>query len=281
MNLAFDLTRQINRTIPVTPIPFISIPIMSKLKNGFYFYELRKTCEIFLDFFNHYNIPLAFLLKDNMDSALKSAISLLLEKDILIERKENSENGTFYCLNEKKGLELSYYRNHIIHYLVPCSLLAISITCLDDHPNLKDIRKKYFWLRDLFKYEFIYEQDPDKEFSEALNYFIEKGYLKQKKNYEIQIKKDLSIWANILRSYIEAYWLTTKTFLEEQKKGKKIKEKELLNKIKEEGFLYRHKVIKQPDSISYPILRNAIRYIREDPDPSIPHELYMLLQSID
>jgi len=281
INLAFDLVRQINRTIPVTPVPFISIPIMSKLKNGFYFYELRKSCEIFLDFFNYYNIPLASLLKEDMDSALKNAISILIEKDILIERRENSENVFFYCLNRKKGLDLSYYRNHIIHYLVPCSLLAISIISLGDHPNLKDIRERYFWLRNLFKYEFIYETDPDKEFLEALNYFLEKSYLKQK-GHEIQKRKDISIWANILRSYIEAYWLTTKIFLEEQKKEKRIREKELLKKIKEEGdLLYKRKIIKQPDSISYPILRNSIRYIKENPQYPLLHKLYTLLQSID
>ena len=286
-SLSFYLVRSINKMIPVTPISLISVPIMTKLRNGFYIHELEEACKATLDLLMHRNAPLSIPQINEISNVVKNAVSHLLEKDILLKIKNNHGFDNFLlCLNEKKSLELSYYKNTIIHFFIPYSFVGISlISSQNESKSIAQVKKDYMLLRELFKYEFIYEKEAEEEIEEAVSYFYEKGFLTYENNgFHLTVKgrKNIIMWAELLRNYIEAYWIATRIF---KARKKRIKEKDLLKKMKLEGEkLYSLNVVKHSDSISYPIFRNALKYVKEKTSfEDISHLsqwLYSLLQEL-
>ncbi len=284
-SLAIYLVRSINKITPVTPVSFVSVPITTRLRNGFYIYELEEVSKLVLDLLRYCNAPLIPKI-NNIDYTVQNVVSALLERGILVKIKDQTQNNFLFCLNEKKSFELSYYKNSIIHFFIPYSFVAISLlTSQNEKISVSQIKRDYLLLRDLFKYEFIYEKEPEEEVEDALTYFYERAYLLYENNsFRLTLKgrKNLVMWAELLRNYIEAYWIAIRVF-KAQKKG--VKEKELLKKMKAEGEdLYKLHIVRHLDSISYPMFRNALRYIRNNVSleeiPRFSQWLYSLLQEI-
>ncbi len=279
--LGLDLVRAINKVTPVTPIPFISIPILTKLRNGFYLEELKDICSILLSFIEYIGLEIVSTIKkEDIGTAIKSGISVLLEKKILIEK------DSFYCLNERKSLKLSYYKNNIIHHFIPYSFTAISILSASEEPiPITYIKRCYLLLHNLFKNEFIYELNPEEGISNALDYFLKEKFIAYEDDgFKITSlgRKNLLLWTELLRNYLESYWIAARVVYKNQ--GKRLREKELLKMMKIEGeSLYKLRAIRHLDAISYTTFRNAIKYIKEnvssDAISQFSQWLYSLLQS--
>ncbi len=281
-SLSFYLVRAINKVTPVTPISFVSIPIMTRLRSGFYLYELEEACKATLDLLKYCKAPIISKIEE-ITYVTQNVVFTLLKKDILFKIKDQTQDNFLFCLNEKKSFELSYYKNSIIHFFIPYSFVAISLLCSqDERMSVSQIKKDYLLLRDLFKYEFLYDKEAEEEIKEALTYFYEKAYLSYEGDgFRLTVKgrKSIIMWAELLRNYIEAYWIAVRVFNAQKKR---VKEKELLKKIKSEGEnLYKLHIIRL-DSISYPMFRNALKYVKGNISfeeiPRFSQWLYSLLQ---
>ncbi len=282
-NLALDLVKSINSITIVTPLSFISVAIMTKHRKGFYLYELIPTCKMILDFLQHCDAPIVSAIKDEMEDVIRRSISFLVEEKILIRIEEQGHKEDFYCLNEKKSFELGYYKNNIIHYFIPYGFVAVSfLSCPDETINIESLKRDYLLLSDMFKHEFIYDVDPDRDIEKAIRYFHNKRFIVlEKDRFKLTGlgAKNLVLWSELIRTYIESYWIAVKVF--SRVKGKKTKQKELLKKMKTEGDnLYELKVIKHLDSISYITFKNAISYIKENISREGVHQFSQLLYSL-
>lgn len=281
--LALDLVRSINSVTTVTPVSFISIAIMTRHRTGFYFYELKPTCRMVLDFLEDCNAPIVSAIKEDIDAIVKHSVSLLTEEKILIKMENGRQKEPFYCLNEKKIFKLSYYKNNIIHYFIPYSFVAVSLLCCPNEViGMEDLKKDYLLLSDIFKHEFICSSDLEEEVERAIRYFSKKKFIVVK-NDAFSLTRSginsLTLWSELIRTYIESYWIALKSF--GRLRGRRIREREILKSMKMEGEdLYKLKIIRHLDSVSYVTFKNALTYIRENISSEDSHHFSQLLYSL-
>ena len=103
----------------------------------------------------------------------------LLEGNQQVEVVETGEE-LFYSVPDEARLELSYYRNNIVHHFVPEALLAMAIHRFrTPEIGLGELREETHFLSRLFKYEWIYEERAEFEnvFRRTLDFFEDCGWV--------------------------------------------------------------------------------------------------------
>ncbi len=259
---AFVLSRSINRITAVSPSSFLAIPILSKHRDGFHLDELMESCKVILDFLKENNVPLADQIKKDLKKTVEDTLEFFIKEKIVFS---SDEKDGFFELNEKKAFELSYYKNCILQYFLPYSFVAIAL--LSGREEIKreeKIKEVASFLKSIFSYEFIYDEDFDESLDKAIGYFLKERFiLKEKDGFKITRHglEFLSLWGNLIRSYIESYWTVAKVL--NKNKGRKVKEEEILKRARSEGeSLYELKAIKHIESISHLTFKNALKYIK-------------------
>lgn len=267
--LAFDLAKTINKIIIVTPLALIAFAILTRHRRGFHFHELLETTKILLEFLKDCAAPMATTL-NQPEQATEETISILISRKIvnILEDVEGAER--FYFLIEEKKPELEYYKNNIIHCFVLHSFMAISLFSANkDIKNSKSVSDDYFFLKRLFKKEFVYEEEQgsNKEFERVMSYFLKNnlitktdmngGYSITRLGFDV-----LPFWSAVSKTFLESYWIASRVFI--QKIEKTNKKKELLKRMTYLGNLY-HKqgLIDHIEAISQVNFSNAIQCLSE------------------
>jgi glycerol-3-phosphate O-acyltransferase len=92
-----------------------------------------------LKFLKRYEVPIAPTLDDS-SKAVKETLSLLISQKVIDFLEDvQGEEETFYYVDEDKKIELEYYKNSIIHFFIPHSLIAISL--LTGAEEVKELEK--------------------------------------------------------------------------------------------------------------------------------------------
>jgi glycerol-3-phosphate O-acyltransferase len=139
------------------------------------------------------------------------------------------EEETFYFVEEEKKLELEYYKNSIIHFFIPHSFVAISLlTGPEEVKTPESIVSDYSFLRNLFKNEFVFEENEDlKERGTSLTeYFLASKFLTpSERTLGYKITKlgfdNLPVWAALGKTFLESYWIAAKAMGQLKSKGEK------------------------------------------------------------
>jgi glycerol-3-phosphate O-acyltransferase len=269
--LAFDLIRSINKATLVTPLALLATVILTKHRRGFQANELIYTINLFLKFFNHYNIPLAPSL-DNIENALDDTLSVLVGKKVIHLLEETPGEDVLYSVEQEKITELDYYKNSIIHFLISHSFVAVSLLMgTEDEKSYDAILDDYVFQRNLFRYEFVYS-DMDDIHSEAiqpLSYFSDVGYIIKSDGTGRGYKptrlghEELPIWAALTRTFLESYWITARSYLQVRASTKK--KSDQLKQINQMGLQY-HKLgfVDHIEGVSQISFENANRVINEE-----------------
>jgi len=269
-NLAFEVVRSINRVTLVTPFALVSSAILAKHRRGFTLQELERSLEKLLRFLKANEIPLAATLASPKKTVLET-LSLLINRKVATSLEEVGGTQTFYNVEEEKKPELEYYKNSIIHYFIRHSFVAASLlTGTEEVKSLESITADYSTLRDLFKYEFVYddETDPEKEVAAALEYFLETAFLKRDVvdgGFRLTPLgfEDLPLWAGLAKTFMESYWVATTFYLQHKKQRKK--RADLVKDIHDLGHrLYKQGLIDHREALSRLNFENAHQYIIRD-----------------
>ncbi len=268
--LALDLTKSINKVTLVTPLGLIAAAILNKHRRSFQASELAATSYIFLKFLNSRKIPIATTL-ENFNETIEETISILLTRRIVNALEETEGDEIFYYLNEEKRNELEYYKNSIIHFFISHSFVAVSLLAgTKDEMVYDEITSVYGFLKDLFRNEFIYDDEKhlDGEVKSIIADFKENSYIaKSNKNDSYVLTRlgfeELPIWAGFAKTFLEAYWVAVKLYIQKEKGGKK--RSDLLKRMNQLGVKYsKIGFIDHVEGISQINFENAIRIIRED-----------------
>ena len=138
--------------------------------------------QCFIDCLKKRNIELVETL-ENLDNSIETALGLLRVRGSLEVSSSDDESGrTVYLLNDQKRANLDFYRNSLINYLWPESLLATAI--LKNSPGETEVssavRKDFVFLKDLLGKELTYDPliGDDEVLDDTLSLFQEKGLLK-------------------------------------------------------------------------------------------------------
>ena len=132
-------------------------------------------------------------------------------------------------MEEDKKLELEYYKNNIIHFFITHSLFAVSLlTGTEEVKDLETIRDDYDFLKWLFSREFVFEEKEDSGETLApilgcfvdFSYVVDAGESGGYKVTKLGLDK-LPIWAALAKTYLESYWVATRSLNHQYKKDGK------------------------------------------------------------
>jgi len=272
-SLALHIVNSINSVTPVTPLSLVATAILANHRRGFYLSELTETVNLLLSFLKTYEIPLVASFEDNSNMVNNTLSTLIGLKIVDFLGDEQEDEETFYYVDEDKKMELEYYKNTIIHFFNPHSLVAISLlTGTEEVKKHEQIISDYDFLRNVFKNEFIFgnKKDPAESVNRSIAYFLDSKFLT--KSQEVRngytIAKlgfdKLPIWAALAKTFLESYWIAVKSLSQQKNWGMKTPE-DLLKKMDYLGRRF-HKqgVIDHIGALSQLTFKNAMSFIEKE-----------------
>ncbi len=190
------------------------------------------------------------------------------------------EGGTVYRLAEQSRITLEYYKNSLLHFFVPASMMALALrrqirergvprAGLPEGGMAVDLDQTaapFHALAWILRYEFVF--DPQTTVasmrSEAIERLVAYGALAIEDGQASVVDTGrLDELANLLVNFVESYWLTLHAAhgLADRKLGPK----ELVGEIHKVGRgIYAVEEIRRAESLSAVNIRNAIRAFQEE-----------------
>lgn len=269
-DLAFHIIRRINSVTLTTPLAVAATAMLAKHRRGFYLSELVETGKGLLNFLERKNALVANTLSDP-EKALQETLSLLVDWKVVDFLEDENGEETFYYVEEEKKKQLEYYKNSIIHFFVPEAFVALSLLSgAEEVRTVESILPDYLFLKTVFKNEFVYDTDTEdrEQVAAVADYFLEAGYLARNGSIDgFKLTKlgfdNLTLWAALAKTFLESYWIATRSLL--QLEGKKKKEADLLKNMSYLGARF-HKMglIDHLEAVSHINFKNAVRMLGEE-----------------
>lgn len=213
-----------------------------------------------------HDVELEERLGEATASLVDEALELFLSNDHI--EVVDDQGLPFYLVPDEARVELSFYRNNIIHLMVPEGLLAMAMLGFDHHSvSYQDAHDETLFLSKLFKYEWIYEERAAfaQVFNRSLERFREAGWLeldgdliKLNPNHHTE----LSFFRRVALTFLEAYVVLT-SFLEAMNDGELDREELLDAALKRGRTTYLRGEMLFYESISKPTMLNAIRLLKD------------------
>jgi len=276
-DLAMLLARRINEITIVTPFSLVTTAILFSGSRGFSFQALLERVSSLYDYLSFQKILMgAMLLEDGLEKSIQHVIESYRKDSIVglikmsdIQTVSDKELEDIFLLNENERIRISFYRNTIIHYLVPISFISIAILNArnGNSAQLKKVGEAFETIASLFSVEFIY---PDMMYEKGepqkiLYPYLEKRGLIALKSKTITItqkgSRELLFYAKLTEDYLESYMIVFEAVL--KMRGKHFSKKELLSAVREYGVrLYHLEMIKLSESLSISNYNNAISFLK-------------------
>ncbi|MEJ2723673.1 MAG: 1-acyl-sn-glycerol-3-phosphate acyltransferase [Deltaproteobacteria bacterium] len=268
--LAFHLVRAINEASLVTPLSLIATAILGNHRKGFLLSELTETVDILLDFLKSRNIPTVSSLTD-ASSAVQETLSLLINWKMADTLDGgDSDEETFYFVDEDKKVELEYYKNNVVHFFILHAFVASSLMSgQEEHKRMDSIKRDCTFLKDLFRNEFVFDEESfEQRVESAVAFFLNAGFLSQgEKDGSYKVTRlgfeKLTIWGALNKTYLESYWIACKTVA--QRRDLEGKTEELLKQMDYLGKrFYKLGIVEHIGALSRLNFTNALEFIRKD-----------------
>jgi len=269
-NLASRIIQAINNISVVTPFSLVCAALLTYPRKGVYRRELLQIIQVLYDYLGTRRAPLTDSL-ENLAAAVEDTLAQCEGRKLItpIEKEEGltDELGLGgYSIDESRRPLLEYYKNNIIHFFLPASLVALAILGRQGFEFDRDqILADFDFLKDFFKNEFIFDATESKaQVDEVLEYFACRGVLinldPQAATYTLSASglKELSYFANLLYNYFESYWIVFRSIKYLQKKPRS--EKEFLKRIQSIGQkLYKLGEVERAEALAEPTFQNALK----------------------
>jgi glycerol-3-phosphate O-acyltransferase len=273
-DLAYRFIQAINRISVVTTFSLVCAALLTYPRKGVYRRELLQIIQALHDYLRNQRVPRADSL-DNLTQAAEDTLKLCEARKLItpIEKEEGltDELGLGgYSIDETKRPLLEYYKNNIIHFFLPASLVSMAI--LAGHGfdfGREEILTDFVFLSDFFKYEFIFSDlSPEDQVEQTLDYFNYRGVVvsldREKARYTLSASglKELAYLANLLSNYLESYWIVFRSIKYLQKKPRS--EREFLKRIQSIGQkLHKLGEVERAEALSEATFQNALKLFGE------------------
>jgi glycerol-3-phosphate O-acyltransferase len=272
--LASLIIQAINRISVVTTFSLVCAALLTYPRKGVYRRELLQIIQVLHDYLQDQKVPRADSL-DNLSQAVEDTLKLCEVRKLItpIEKEEGltDELGLGgYSIDETKRPLLEYYKNNIIHFFLPVSLVSMAI--LAGHGfefGREEILEDFNFLTDIFKNEFTFSNiSAETQVEQTLDYFSSRGVAvsldREKGRYTLSASglKELSYFANLLYNYLESYWIVFRSIKYLQKKPRS--EKEFLKRIQSIGQkLHKLGEVERAEALSESTFQNALKLFGE------------------
>jgi glycerol-3-phosphate O-acyltransferase len=170
-------------------------------------------------------------------------------------------------LEDNKRLALEYYKNNIIHFLLPAAYVSTSILAQQTFRfSLRQVIEDVTFMKNFFKFEFVYDNElsDEKLVNDVLEIFEQQAFLHRVGEGDepfILAHKGFRAshaFHGLLRNYFEGYWLVLRGLRYLQKK--RFSGKDFTKKILGLGQkALKLGLVERPECVSRIIFDNALK----------------------
>ena len=274
--IGYEIELEINKVSVVTPFSLVASGLLSHDRRGISHDELTEILHEFYEYLSTRKVKFAATFA-HRERAITDALNIFVQSEIIsrIETEEEEEmQEVVYSLEDKKRLNLEYYKNTILHFFVPLSFVATSmLESSEDVISLGRIIGDYKFLKKLLWNEFIFDERKDdlEEVNEVLAYLhSRKMIILTQRDGQVWIevkgkgRTKLKPFAGLIHNYLEAYWVVVKSFPYLKKKAQI--QKDWLKKIRDLGDrMFKRGEVLRAEALSQSNYQNVIRFL-EDAD---------------
>ncbi|MGQ9485545.1 MAG: 1-acyl-sn-glycerol-3-phosphate acyltransferase [Desulfosoma sp.] len=272
-DFAFRIISHINQASLVTPHALVSAALLSGARKGTALGQLNQTTQLFYQYLEQNGVRFSRSFQ-NYDLVIEDTLKDLVKSKLLDQLKDEDDEleEEVFILDDEKRLTLEYYKNNIIHFFLPAAFVSTSILRQETFRfNLGDILEDLAFMKDFFKYEFVYDMDlRDHQLAkQVLNVFESLGWLRslepaENQPYMLTHRGLMAVQAfhGLIRNFFETYWLVLRSLRYVQKKP--YTEKDLIKKVLSAGEKHlKMGLIERPESISKIVCSNALSFYVE------------------
>ena len=272
--IGYEIELEINKVSVVTPFSMVASGLLSHDRRGISHDELTDILHEFYEYLSTRKVKFAATFA-HRERAITDALNIFVQSEIIsrFETEEEEEmQEVVYSLDDKKRLNLEYYKNTILHFFVPLSFVATSmLESSEDVMSLGRIMGDYKFLKKLLWNEFIFDERKDdlEEVKEVLAYLhSRKMIIPTQRDDQVWIevkgkgRTKLKPFAGLIHNYLEAYWVVVKSFPYLKKKAQN--QKDWLKKIRALGDrMYKRGEVLRAEALSQSNYQNVIRFLED------------------
>lgn len=154
--LAFEAMHRIARATPITPTAVLSIALLAARGQALTADDLATRCAHLADFIKTRGLELTEALDLSDTAIIKSLLDGLGEHRAVSSHE--AVGRTVYWLDDDQMIQVSYYRNIVVHYFLPRAIAEMALTAAVEN-GVKDRRaleQATHRIRDLLKFDFFF-----------------------------------------------------------------------------------------------------------------------------
>lgn len=267
-NFAYRIINCINQASKVTPHALTASALLASSRHGLSKAEFHEVAKTFYEYLTAREVGLSKTLK-NLDASLQDSLRDLERSKIIGKLKDEDDDleEEVFTLEDSKRLTLEYYKNNIIHFLLPAAYVSTSILAQQTFRfSIGQVLDDVSFMKNFFKFEFVYDNElPDQQLvDEVLDAFEAMGFLHRVSEgdqpYILAHRglKAAHAFHGLIRNYFEGYWLVFRGLRYLQKNG--FTEKDYTKKILSLGQkALKLELVERPECISKIIFENALK----------------------
>ncbi len=271
-HFAYRIINCINQESMVTPYSLAASALLALSRHGVSKAEFLEIAGIFRDFIAACGVGLSKTMK-NFDAGIQDSLRNMERGKLIGKLKDEDDDleEEVFTLEDSKRVVLEYYKNNIIHFLLPAAYVSTSILAQQTFRfSVSQVLEDVTFMKNFFKFEFVYDNElsDEKLVRDVLHIFEDLGFLHRMGEGDqpfILAHKGLRashVFHGLLRNYFEGYWLVLRGLRYLQKNG--FTEKDFIKKILGLGQkALKLELVERPECVSKIIFDNALKLCLE------------------
>ncbi len=267
-HFAYRIINCINQESMVTPYALAASALLALPRHGVSKAEFLEISQTFHDFIAARGVGLSKTMK-NLGASLQDSLRNMERSKLIGKLKDDDDDleEEVFTLEDNKRLALEYYKNNIIHFLLPASYVSTSILAQQTFRfSVSQVLEDVTFIKNFFKFEFVYDNElsDEKLVEDVLHIFEDLGFLHRFGEGDqpfILAHKGLRAshaFHGLLRNYFEGYWLVLRGLRYLQKSG--FSEKDFIKKILGLGQrALKLGLVERPECVSKIIFDNTLK----------------------
>ena len=206
-SLAHRVLHQINLETAATPSALVATSLLTHGGTAMTQAEVVGDVEYLAAALSKSGMPLAPRLQ-NPVAAFIDVRNRFLGKGLVGLQQQGDE--ALVTIDDRRRIQLDYYKNNALIWLVPRSMVALSVLAGPTPISRGEVRKRVRWLSGVLREDFIYppREDFELHFFGGVEALIEEGLLEETADGLIVVESGverLHFNANLLANFIEGY----------------------------------------------------------------------------
>ncbi|MGA2402065.1 MAG: 1-acyl-sn-glycerol-3-phosphate acyltransferase [Syntrophobacteraceae bacterium] len=267
-HFAYRIINCINQESMVTPYALAASTLLTLSRHGVSKAEFLEISGTLHDFIAARGVGLSKTMK-NLEASLQDSLRNMERGKLIGKLKDEDDEleEEVFTLEDSKRLVLEYYKNNIIHFLLPAAYVSTSILAQQTFRfSVSQVLEDVTFMKNFFKFEFVYDNElsDEKLVRDVLHIFEDLGFLHRLGEGDqpfILAHKGLRAshaFHGLLRNYFEGYWLVLRGLHYLQKNG--FTEKDFIKKILDLGQkALKLELVERPECVSKIIFDNALK----------------------